>query len=138
MVSQVCFQIVGYDLAVTMAAESGQLELNMAEPIIAYDLLHGLMLLKNAAVILTSRCVRGITANAEVCRGYVERSIGLVTALSPVIGYERSVAIAHEALETGRGVYELVREKGWLADEQLAELLAPENMTHPRRGALQA
>ena len=132
MVSQVCFQIVGYDLAVTMAAESGQLELNMAEPIIAYDLLHGLMLLKNAAVILTSRCVRGITANAEVCRAYVERSIGLVTALSPVIGYERSVAIAHEALETGRGVYELVREKCWLADEQLAELLAPENMTHPR------
>jgi aspartate ammonia-lyase len=132
MVTQVCFQIVGYDMTVTMAAESGQLELNMAEPIMAYDLLHGLMLLKNASVVLTSRCVVGITANVDVCRGYVERSIGLVTALVPAIGYERAVAIAHEALDSGRGVYELVQEKGWLAEGRLDELLSAADMTHPR------
>jgi aspartate ammonia-lyase len=116
-----------------MAAEASQLELNMAEPIIAFDLLHGLMILKNACTTLTSRCVVGIVANRERCREYVENSIGLVTALNPVIGYENSVTIAKEALDTGRSVYALVLEKGWLTREALDDLLRPENMTHPRR-----
>lgn len=75
----------------------------------------------------------GITANEDVCRGYVERSIGVVTALVPRIGYDRGVAIAQEALASGRSVCELVREKGWLDDEELERLLAPEAMTDPRR-----
>ena len=91
----------------------------MAEPIIAYDLLHGLMILKNACVTLASRCITGITANEERCRGYVQNSIGLVTALNPVLGYESGVAIAKEALATGGSVYDLVREKGWLDDAEL-------------------
>ena len=133
VVSQICFQIIGYDVTISMASEASELELNMAEPIIAYDLLHGLMILKNACVTLESRCVSGITANEDVCRGYVERSIGVVTALVPRIGYERGVAIAQEALASGRSVFELVREKGWLDDEELERLLAPEAMTDPRR-----
>ena len=133
VVSQICFQIIGYDVTISMASEASELELNMAEPIIAYDLLHGLMILKNACITLESRCVSGITANEDVCRGYVERSIGIVTALVPVIGYERGVAIAKEALATGGSVYDLVREKGWLDDEELERLLAPEAMTDPRR-----
>ena len=104
----------------------------MAEPIMAFDLLHGLMILKNACVILATRCVNGIEANRERCRQYVENSIGLVTALVPVIGYERSAAVAKTALETGGSVYELVLENGYLTKEALDELLSPEKMTAPR------
>jgi aspartate ammonia-lyase len=132
MVNQVCYQVMGYDSVVSMAAEASELELCMAEPIIAYDLLHGMMILKNACVTLASRCIVNIEANRDVCRGYVENSIGLVTALVPVIGYEPSAAIAKEALKTGGSVYELVLEKGLLTQEQLNEMLKPENMTDPR------
>ena len=133
LVNQICYQIIGYDAVVSMAAEASELELNMAEPVMAYDLLHGLMILKNACITLTSRCITGITANRDICRGYVERSIGLVTALNPVLGYERSASIAKEALKTGGNVYDLVLEKGWLSKEQLDEMLKPENMTDPRQ-----
>jgi aspartate ammonia-lyase len=133
LVNQICYQIIGYDTIVSMAAEASELELNMAEPVMAYDLLHGLMILKNACITLTSRCISGITANREICRGYVERSIGLVTALNPVLGYERSASIAKEALKTGGNVYDLVLEKGWLTKDQLDDMLKPENMTDPRQ-----
>lgn len=135
VVSQVCYQIIGYDMTISMAAEAGELELNMAEPIMAFDLLHGLMILKNACVVLASRCIVGIEANVERCRSMVENSIGLVTALNPALGYERSAAVAKEALATGGSVYELVLAKGWLTKEQLDEMLAPENMTAPRWNA---
>ncbi|HEY5975392.1 MAG TPA: aspartate ammonia-lyase, partial [Geobacteraceae bacterium] len=133
MVSQVCFTIIGYDVTVAMASEASELELNMAEPIIAYCLLHGLMILKNAAIVLTGRCINGIQANVERCREYVQNSIGLVTALNPVLGYEKSVAIAKEALETNGSVYELVLQKGWLTKEALDDILTPEKMTQPRK-----
>ena len=132
VVNQVAFHIIGHDMTITMAAEAGQLELNVMEPIIAYNMLSGLLMLRNACVTLTSRCVLGIKANREQCRRYVENSIGLVTALNPTLGYERSVAIATQALETGRSVYDLVLEKGWLSRETLDDLLKPENMTRPR------
>lgn len=132
LVNQICYQVMGYDAVVSMAAEASELELCMAEPIIAYDLLHGMMILKNGCVTLSSRCITGIEANREVCRGYVEKSIGLVTALVPVIGYESSASIAKEALKTGGSVYELVLEKGLLTKEQLDDMLRPENMTDPR------
>ncbi|MDJ0814777.1 MAG: aspartate ammonia-lyase [Desulfobacterales bacterium] len=132
VVSQICYQIIGYDLIVSMAAEASELELNMAEPIMAYDLLHGAMILKNACIILVSRCIVDIEANRERCRQYVENSIGLVTALNPVLGYEKSAAIAKEALKTGGSVYDLVLEKGWLTKEKLDDMLRPENMTDPR------
>ncbi len=132
LVNQICYQVMGYDAVVSMAAEASELELCMAEPIIAYDLLHGMMILKNGCVTLASRCIEGIEANRDVCRNYVEKSIGLVTALVPVIGYEQSALIAKEALKTGGSVYELVMEKGLLSKQQLDDLLRPENMTDPR------
>ena len=132
LINQICYQVMGYDAVVSMAAEASELELCMAEPIIAYDLLHGMMILKNGCVTLSSRCVEGIEANRDVCRGYVEKSIGLITALVPVIGYEQSAVIAKEALKTGQSVYELVLEKGVLSQEQLDDMLKPENMTDPR------
>jgi aspartate ammonia-lyase len=132
MVSQVCYQIIGADVAISMACEASELELNMAEPIIAFNLFFGLTLLRNAAIALHTRCISGIEANRERCLAYVQNSIGLVTALNPVLGYERSAAIAKEALDTGASVYSLVLEKGWLSKEQLDDLLTPENMTRPR------
>jgi len=133
LVSQICFQIIGYDVTISMASEASELELNMAEPIIAYDLLHGLMILKNACVTLASRCISGITANEDRCRQFVQNSIGIVTALNPVIGYEKSASIAKEALKTGGSVYELVLQKGWLTKEKLDDLLSPTTMTDPRQ-----
>ena len=133
LVSQICYQIIGYDVTIAMASEASELELNMAEPIIAYDLLHGLMILKNACVTLAARCISGITANEERCRHFVQNSIGIVTALNPVIGYEKSAAIAKEALASGGSVYDLVLQKGWLTKEKLDDLLSPANMTDPRQ-----
>ncbi len=132
LINQICYQVMGYDAVVSMAAEASELELCMAEPVIAYDLLHGMMILKNGCVTLAARCITGIEANRDVCRGYVENSIGLVTALVPVIGYEQSADIAKQALKTGGSVYELVMEKGLLSREQLDDMLRPENMTDPR------
>jgi len=97
----------------------------------AYNLLSSRMLLKNAALSLANKCVRGITANRERCADYVKNSIGIVTALSPQLGYERSSAIAHEALDSGKGVYELVLEHGWMTKTELDDLLSPEKMANP-------
>lgn len=131
VVNQICYQIIGSDLTVSMAAEASEFQLNMAEPIIVYNLLGSMMLLKNAAIVLANRCVSGITANREHCADYVKNSIGIVTALNPVLGYERSAAIAKEALASGRGVYDLVLEKGWLSQGELDDLLSPEKMANP-------
>ena len=133
MVSQVCYQIIGADVTISMASEASELELNMAEPVIAFNLFFGLTLLRNAAIALHTRCISGIEANRERCLAYVQNSIGLVTALNPVLGYERSAAIAKEALATGASVCSLVLEKGWLSKEQLDDLLTLEKMTSPRR-----
>jgi aspartate ammonia-lyase len=133
VVNQICYQIIGADVTVSMASEASELELNMAEPVIAFNLLFGLTLLRNAAIVLHSRCIAGIEANRERCLEYVRNSIGLVTALVPILGYERSAAIAKEALKTGGSVYDLVLQKGWLTQEKLDDFLKPENMTHPRK-----
>jgi aspartate ammonia-lyase len=129
VVNQVCFDIIGGDVTVTMAAEAGQLQLNVFEPIIAFRLLQGMATLTRACAVLQSRCVEGITANASRMRHFVEHSIGIVTALVPILGYEQSTAIAKEALETGRGVYDLVLGAGLMTREQLDQVLNPEAMT---------
>lgn len=132
VVNQVAFQVIGNDMAITMAAEAGQLELNVMEPLIAYNLFTSIDILRRACRTLGERCVAGITANRERCRQYVEDSIGLVTALNPVLGYERASEIAKEALESGGSVYQIVLKKGYLEQEELEDLLKPENMTRPR------
>ncbi|HEY8330470.1 MAG TPA: aspartate ammonia-lyase [Pseudomonas sp.] len=136
-VNQVAFTVIGNDLAVTMAAEAGQLQLNVMEPLIAYKTLDSIRLLQRAMDMLREHCVVGITANVERCRQLVEQSIGLVTALNPYIGYENATRIAKLALDSGRGVLELVREEGLLDEDLLADILRPENMIAPRRVPLQ-
>lgn len=133
VVNQIAFKVIGNDLTVTLAAEAGQLELNVMEPIIAQSLFESIEMLKNGMRVLQRRCIEGITANEEVCRSMVQNSIGLVTALNPVLGYEVSTQVAKEALDTGRGVYELVLEKGLLSREELDSLLDPATMIRPQK-----
>jgi aspartate ammonia-lyase len=135
VVNQVCFDIIGGDVTVTLAAEAGQLQLNAFEPIIAFRLLRGMESLRNACVVLRDRCVVGITANAERMHEFVENSIGIVTALVPTIGYETATEIARAALETGRNVYELVMERGLMTREELERALNPERMAGSPVGA---
>ena len=132
VVSSIVYQLAGFDTTVTMAAELSSLELNPVECIIVYDELQGVSLLDKACTVLTQRCVTGIKANSERNANMVKSSIGVITALNPVLGYEKSAAIAKEALQTGRPVYDLILEKGWLSKEKLDDLLKPENMTQPR------
>jgi aspartate ammonia-lyase len=131
-VNQVCFDVIGGDITVTMAAEAGQLQLNVFEPIIAFRLLRNISALKNACQVLRERCVVGIEANPEVMRSAVERSIGLVTALLPELGYEVCSQVAKDALASGRGVVELLLEKKLLTRAQIDEILDPSRMTGAR------
>jgi aspartate ammonia-lyase len=127
-VNQVCFDVIGGDVTVTMAAEAGQLQLNVFEPIIAFRLLRNISAMENACRILREKCVTGIEANPQIMREYVERSIGLVTALLPALGYEKCSALAKEALESGRGVAELALEQKLLTRKQLDQILDPAEM----------
>jgi len=132
VVNQVCFDVIGGDVTVTMAAEAGQLQLNAFEPIIAYSLFRSIPHLKQGCLVLARQCVVGITANRARLAEMVRNTIGIVTALNPYLGYEKSSALAKEAHATGRGVYELVLEKGWLSQAELDRILSPENLTEPR------
>ena len=127
--NQVCFKVIGNDTAVCFAAEAGQLQLNVMEPVIAQCILESQTWLINAMNTLRTKCVEGITVNAEQCYNMVKNSIGIVTALNPYIGYKASTKVAKEALETGRSVYDLVLEHGLMTKEKLDEALDPKAMT---------
>ncbi|GMU98751.1 MAG: aspartate ammonia-lyase [Ignavibacteriota bacterium] len=132
VVNQIAFKVIGNDLTVTLAAEAGQLQLNVFEPIIVESLFESIEMLKNGMMTLKQKCVDGITVNEDRCRSLVENSIGLVTALNPVLGYETSTQLAKEALDKNKGVYELVLEKKLLSKAELDDLLKPENMIKPK------
>ena len=127
--NMVAYRVIGNDLVVTLAAEGGQLQLNAFEPVMAAAIFEGQTLFVNAARTLRVFCVEGITANPEVCKHYLETSIGTVTALNPVIGYEKATELAAEALKTGEGIIPLVREKHILTDQQIDEILNPAALT---------
>lgn len=128
VVNQVCFLLIGSDTTITMAAAGGQLQLNVFEPVIIFSLLNSIVLLQNANTTLATKCIDGITANRDICKNFVLNSIGLVTALNPKIGYEKSAQVAKEALNSNRSIVEVVLEKGYLTKEELDELLQIENM----------
>ena len=130
MITQVAFQVMGHDLVIATAAKSGQLELNAFEPLIAYNFFQALKVLRNSIPIFTEKCIAGIKPN-PVGIDIVHRSVGLVTALNPVIGYEAASRIAKKALDTGRPVREIVLEEGILDEDWLDFLLSPERMTQP-------
>lgn len=133
VMNQICFKVIGNDLTVTFAAEAGQLQLNVMEPVLAYSIMESILFMMRGMDTLRLKCVDGITANKDVCENMVLKSIGIVTALNPYIGYKNSTRIAKEALKTGKGVYEIVLEEGILSKEQLDEILKPENMIGPTK-----
>ena len=127
--NQVCFKVIGNDTAVTFAAEAGQLQLNVMEPVIVECILESQTWLINVMNTLRTLCINGITVNADHCYKMVKHSIGIVTALNPYIGYKASTKVAKEALETGGSVYDLVLEHGLMTKEKLDEALDPKAMT---------
>ena len=131
VMNQIDYKVIGNDLCVAMSGEAAQMELNAMEPVMAQCCFESADLLMNGFDTLRTLCIDGITANEDVCRRYVHDSIGVVTALNPVIGYKNSTRIAKEALETGKGVYELVLEHNILSKEDLDTILKPENMIKP-------
>lgn len=130
VVNQVAYRVIGNDLAVTLAAEAGQLQLNVMEPVIAASILESLKILANAVTTLRQNCIEGVVANVEHCRAFVENSIGLVTALVPVLGYGTASSVAAEALANGTSLADVLRERGLFNDE-IAAALSPERMANP-------
>ncbi len=131
VVSQVAFNIIGNDMTITMAAEGGQLELNAFEPVLFYNLFESITTLGNAAMTLADNCISGIVANANVCKSYVERSAGIVTALCPVIGYVKSAEIAKKVVSSGKTAKEYLLEEGIMTEEEIDRILDPVKLAHP-------
>ncbi|MFZ7186942.1 aspartate ammonia-lyase [Avibacterium avium] len=132
VVNQVCFKVIGNDTTITFAAEAGQLQLNVMEPVIAQAMFESIELLSKACVNLRDKCVNGITVNREVCQNYVLNSIGIVTYLNPFIGHHNGDIVGKICAETGRSVREVVLERGLLTEEQLDDILSLENLMNPR------
>ena len=132
VVNQAAFLVMGHDLTISMVIEAGQLELNAFEPVLFYQLFESIVALTAATDTFTVNCVRGITANVKKCREYVENSTGVITALVPVIGYQRAADIAKESLKTGESVRSILLREQLLTAEQLEEILDPIAMTEAR------
>ena len=131
MLNMVCYQVFGSDLVVSGAAQAGQLELNVMMPVIAFNLDFMITILANALKEVRSRCIQGIVANSERCREYAQQSLGIVTALSPHIGYLRSAEVASQALREGKSLFEVLESKNYLSKESIEAILDPWKMTEP-------
>jgi aspartate ammonia-lyase len=131
MLNMVCFQVIGNDTAVSYAVQAGQLELNVMMPLMAYDLMFSIDILKNGISLLTKRCVKGIKANKAACRRYAEMSMSLVTVLNPIIGYAKSAEIVKEALASGKTIIETIQEKNILPAGKLKEIMNLKKLTEP-------
>ncbi|HEY3387562.1 MAG TPA: aspartate ammonia-lyase [Saprospiraceae bacterium] len=133
LMNEVCFKAIGNDATVTMASQDGLLQLNAYEPVVAVALFETQGLLFMSMPLFRTKCIDGITVNEDVLNHYMERSIGLVTALNPILGYEKTTELAKEALETNKGILELIREKKLLTEAQIKELMDPAKMTNPNK-----
>lgn len=131
VVNQVCFKIIGNDVTISFAAEAGQLQLNVMEPVIAQCLFESIELLSNACTTLANKCINGITANAEHTEQMVNNSVGLITFLNPFIGHHEGDIIGKEAIASGKTIRELVLEKGLLSEKELDQILSIKNLMKP-------
>ncbi|AWI50964.1 aspartate ammonia-lyase [Actinobacillus porcitonsillarum] len=131
VVNQVCFKVIGNDTTITFAAEAGQLQLNVMEPVIGQAMFESIDILANACVNLRDKCIDGITVNREICQNYVFNSIGIVTYLNPFIGHHNGDIVGKICAQTGRGVREVVLEMGLLTEAQLDDILSVENLMNP-------
>lgn len=131
VMNQICYKVIGNDTCVALGSENAQLELNVMEPVIVYSVFESINLLANGMNTLKTLCVDGILANKEICENNIKNSIGIVTALNPFIGYKNSTVLAKEAMDTGKGIYDLTISNGYLKKEDLDTILKPENMIKP-------
>jgi aspartate ammonia-lyase len=131
LMNEICFKAIGNDATVTIASQDGLLQLNAYEPVVAIAIMESQGLFLKTFPLFRKQCVDGITANEKIEKHYMDRSVGIVTALNPVLGYDKTTELAKEALEKDKGILELVREKKLLSEEQIKELLDPSNMTGP-------
>lgn len=131
VLDQVCYQVIGNDLAISLGVENGQFELNVMEPVMAFNLFHSLQYMTNAVNTFVQYLLKDVQANQAACQYWVDHSVGIITALLPHIGYERSSALAREAYTTGRPVSEIILEHGYLTKQQIKYILSPQEMTHP-------
>lgn len=132
VVNQVCFRVIGNDVTISFAAEAGQLQLNVMEPVIAFCLFQSMSMLTNSSEILRELCVDGITANHEHTKNMVLNSIGIVTALSPILGYEKTSEIAKKAFASGGSVVDIIREEGLISEEKMEEIFGIDNLMNPQ------
>lgn len=132
LMNQICYKIVGNDATVTIASRDGLLQLNAYEPVVAVAIFESQALLFKTLPIFKSKCIEGITVNEGILKRYMERSVGTVTALNPILGYEKTTELAKEALETNKGILELIREKKLLTEEQIKDFMDPVKMTSPQ------
>ncbi|MFA9555945.1 aspartate ammonia-lyase [Evansella sp. AB-rgal1] len=131
VINQISFQVIGNDHTISLASEAGQLELNVMEPVLVFNLLQSFTILQNGIKVFREYAVEGITANVERCRELVENSVGIITAINPHVGYETASRIAKEAITSNRPVREICIERGLLSEEELDRILDPKEMTNP-------
>lgn len=131
VVNQISFQIFGNDVTITKAAEAGQLELNVFEPVLFFNLFQSIEILNNGIKTFIDNCLSDVKANEENCKYWVDRSVGIVTALNPYIGYKKAAEVAKESMKTGKPVYDLILEKNYMTKEELDIILNPFEMTKP-------
>ncbi|KYG32091.1 aspartate ammonia-lyase [Alkalihalobacillus trypoxylicola] len=131
VINQISFQVIGNDHTISLASEAGQLELNVMEPVLVFNLLQSFSILQNGMDVFRKYAVEGITANIERCQEMVEHSVGIITAINPHVGYEVASRVAKEAIKTNRSVREICLERGILSEEELNEILDPMEMTNP-------
>src|SRR5699024_163872 len=131
VLNQVAFQVIGNDQTISAASEAGQFELNVMEPVLVFNLLQSIEIMTNVFTVFRKYCLEGIQANIEKMEDYVNKSIGIITAINPHVGYEVATAIAKEAVESGKSVREVCLEQGVLTQEELDIILHPYEMTEP-------
>ncbi|MEO8149600.1 MAG: aspartate ammonia-lyase [Bacteroidia bacterium] len=129
LMNQVCYKAIGNDMTVTIASRDGLLQLNAYEPVVATSIMESQALFYKTLPLFRKNCIDGITANKSVLDHYIERSVGIVTALNPVLGYEKTTELAKEALATNKGILELIREKKLLTEDQIKKMMDPAAMT---------
>lgn len=131
MLNMVCYQVIGCDLTVASSVQAGQLELNVMMPVIAFNLCFMIEILSNSLEVVATKCIEGIEAHADICRQYAEKSAGLITALSPYLGYSAAAEVVKQALDEGKTLVDVIEERGLLTAEQLKDIMRTEKMTSP-------
>ena len=131
VLNQVCYQVIGNDLTISLAVENGQFELNVMEPVLAYNLFNNLCYLQNGVHTFVAKLLIDLAVDREQCEYWLNRSVGIVTALLPHLGYETASALAKEAYTSGRAIRDIILEKGLLTEDEINHILSPKEMTRP-------